>query len=99
MVPTAPGLFSTMTFQPSPSESALAMMRAMMSGGVLAEYGTTIRMTFEGKDWPNVVSWAARLRPLAAAPVRNARRFMAFARSCGLPGCRSLFDIRERNEG
>ena len=45
---TAPGLFSTITFQPSPSESAVAMIRARMSGGVLAELGTMIRMTLDG---------------------------------------------------
>ena len=48
IVITAPGLFSTTTFQPSPSDSALATMRARMSGGVLAEVGTTMRMTFDG---------------------------------------------------
>jgi hypothetical protein len=37
MVPTAPGLFSTIRFQPLPSESAVATTRARMSGGVLAE--------------------------------------------------------------
>jgi len=48
IVPTAPGLFSTITFQPSLSESAFAtMMRARMSGAVLAEYGT-MRMTLDG---------------------------------------------------
>jgi hypothetical protein len=45
---TPPGLFSTTTFQPSPSDSADARMRATMSGGVLTEYGATMRMTFAG---------------------------------------------------
>jgi hypothetical protein len=36
IVITAPGLFSTTTFQPSPSDSAVAMMRARMSGGPCA---------------------------------------------------------------
>ena len=48
IVMTAPGLFSTTTFQPSPSDSAVAMIRARMSGGVLAEFGTTMRMTLDG---------------------------------------------------
>jgi len=49
---TAPGLSSTTVFQPSPSESALATIRARMSGGVLGEPETTKRTTFDGKDWP-----------------------------------------------
>ena len=49
MVFTPPGLFSTITFQPSPSDRAAAMMRARISGGVLAEVGTTMRMTPVGK--------------------------------------------------
>jgi len=48
IVCTPPGLFSTITFQPSPSDSAAATMRARMSGGVLAEFGTMIRMTLDG---------------------------------------------------
>lgn len=53
IVITAPGLFSTITFQLSPSDKAVATMRARMSGGVLAEVGTTMRMTLDGKDWPS----------------------------------------------
>src|SRR6516164_5914076 len=78
MVITAPGLFSTITFQPSPSDSAVAMMRARMSGGVLAENGTTMRMTFDGKDCANADPKAAPMQPIAAAPARNSRLFMAF---------------------
>src|SRR5262245_25120938 len=78
MVITAPGLFSTTTFQPSPSDSAVAMMRARMSGGVLADVGTTIRMTFDGKDCANADPKAAPPQPTAAAPARNSRLFMAF---------------------
>jgi hypothetical protein len=48
MMPSEPGLFSTITFQPSASPSALATMRATMSGGVLTEYGTMTRMIFDG---------------------------------------------------
>jgi len=48
MVITAPGRFSTITFQPSPSVSWAAITRLMMSGGVLGAVGTTMRMTFEG---------------------------------------------------
>ena len=48
IVPTPPGLFSTIIFQPSPSVRALAAIRARMSGGVLAEFDTTMRMTREG---------------------------------------------------
>ncbi len=44
----APGLFSTMTRQPSLALSSLAKMRPMMSGGVPAGLGTTIRIMFEG---------------------------------------------------
>src|ERR1700742_3199028 len=47
---TAPGLSSTMVRQPSTSDSALATMRARMSGGVLAELGTTKRIKFDGND-------------------------------------------------
>ena len=50
IVITPPALFSTMTFQPSPSDKAWATTRASMSGGVLTEYGTTMRMTPEGND-------------------------------------------------
>src|SRR4051794_13566042 len=77
MVMTAPGLFSTITFQPSPSASAVATMRARISGGVLAEYGTTMRMTFDGKNCPSARSPAAKPTPIAAAPARNVRRSMA----------------------
>src|SRR5215510_8657586 len=79
MVITAPGLFSTTTFQPSPSDRALAMMRARMSGGVLADAGTTIRMTFDGKDCANADPKAAPPQPIAAAPAKNSRLFMAFS--------------------
>src|SRR5262249_48982779 len=85
MVITAPGLFSTTTFQPSPSDRALAMMRARMSGGVLADVGTTIRMTFEGKDCANADPKTAPPQPIAAAPAKNSRRFMAFPFVCWLP--------------
>src|SRR6516225_8756380 len=74
MVITAPGLFSTTTFQPSPSDSAVAMIRARMSGGVLADAGTTIRMTFDGKDCANAGPKAA-FQPVAAAPAKNSRLF------------------------
>src|SRR5262249_7136980 len=84
MVITAPGLFSTTTFQPSPSDRALAMMRARMSGGVLADAGTTIRMTFEGKDCANADSKAAP-QPIAAAPAKNSRLFMALPFVCWPP--------------
>src|SRR4051794_32448437 len=78
IVPTAPGLFSTITFQPSPSESAVATMRARMSGGVLAEYGTTIRMTPAGYGCASAGRKAVAQRPIAAVPAiatvdRNAR--------------------------
>jgi hypothetical protein len=53
-------------------------MRARMSGGVLADVGTTIRTTFDGKDCPNAGPPAAMPRPIVAAPVRNDRLFMAF---------------------
>src|SRR5215831_18749103 len=79
MVITAPGLSSTTTFQPSPSDSAVAMIRARMSGGVLADAGTTIRMAFEGKDCANADPKAAPPQPIAAAPAKNFRLFMAFS--------------------
>jgi hypothetical protein len=82
---TAPGLSSTIVFQPSRSESALATMRARMSGGVLAEFGTTKRMTFDGNVCPRAGANVAAPRPSAAAPLRNARLFMAF--SHWLPSC------------
>src|ERR1041385_1379431 len=50
MLVRAPGLFSTITFQPSLSDRALAIIRARISGGVEAEFGTTMRMTFDGKS-------------------------------------------------
>src|SRR5262249_15792261 len=65
------------TFQPSPSDRALAMMRARMSGGVLADAGTRIRMTFEGKDCANADPKTAPPQPIAAAPAKNSRLFMA----------------------
>src|SRR4029077_17717780 len=69
---TPPGLFSTMTFQPSLSDSALAMMRARISGGVEAEAGTTTRTTPEGNVW----AWAkvcasAETNPVAASTVKT----------------------------
>src|SRR5215470_2339738 len=85
MVITAPGLSSTTTFQPSPSDSAVAMMRARMSGGVLADAGTTIRMAFEGKDCANADPKAAPPQPIAAAPAKNSRLFMAFPFICWPP--------------
>src|SRR5262249_1209352 len=80
-------LFSTMVRQPSTSESALATMRARMSGGVLADAGTTNRMTFDGNDCARAALNAAAPRPSAAAPDRNARLFMAL--STWLPSCPS----------
>src|SRR5262245_46378165 len=85
MVITAPGLFSTTTFQPSPSDRALAMMRARMSGGVLADAGTTILMTFEGKDCANADPKVAPPQPITAAPAKNSRLFMALPFVCRLP--------------
>jgi hypothetical protein len=41
-------LFSTMTRQPSLSPSSFAMIRPMMSGGVPAALGTTMRIMFDG---------------------------------------------------
>src|SRR4051794_25665032 len=76
MVITAPALFSTTTFQPSLSDSAAAMMRARMSGGVLAEVGTTMRITLVGKDCAMAGRNVVPPKPSAAAPARNARRFM-----------------------
>src|SRR5689334_16677900 len=84
MVITAPGLFSTTTFQPSASDNALATMRARMSGGVLAEYGTTMRMTFDGKDCANAGPNIAP-QPRAAAPARNCRLFMSCLSFAGPP--------------
>src|SRR5262249_3986945 len=85
MVITAPGLSSTTTFQPSPSDSAVAMMRARMSGGVLADAGTTIRMAFEGKDCANADQKAAPPQPIAAAPAKNSRLFVEFPFICWPP--------------
>src|ERR1700719_1440632 len=96
MVITAPGLFSTTTFQPSPSDSAVAMMRARMSGGVLADVGTTIRMTFDGKDCANADPKAAPPQPTPAAPARNSRRFMAFPFVCWPPVRDVLNQVRPR---
>src|SRR5689334_12658491 len=75
-VNTAPGLFSTIVFQPSTAESALATMRARMSGGVLAELGTTKRMRLDGKDCARAGENAVAPRPSAAAPVKKVRLFM-----------------------
>src|SRR6185503_14201681 len=77
MVITPPGLFSTTTFQPSVSVSALATMRARISGGVEAEFGTTIRMTFEGNDWADADWDETAPKPAAAALMRNERRSMS----------------------
>src|SRR6266446_6369759 len=96
MVITAPGLFSTTTFQPSASDNALAMMRARMSGGVLAENGTTIRMTLDGKDCANADPKAAPPQPTAAAPARNSRRFIAFPFVCWPPVRDVLNQVRRR---
>src|SRR5262249_49152682 len=79
MVITAPGLSSTTSFQPSPSDSAVAMMRARMSGGVLADAGSTIRMEFGGKGCANADPKAAPPQPIAAAPAKNFRLFMALS--------------------
>ncbi len=49
IVMTPPGLFSTITFQPSMSDSAFATMRARMSGGVEADIGATMRIVPLGK--------------------------------------------------
>jgi hypothetical protein len=43
---------------------------------VLAEYGTTMRMTFDGKDCANADPQAAP-QPRAAAPAKNFRLFMS----------------------
>src|SRR5262249_47146472 len=96
MVITAPGLFSTTTFQPSASDSAVAMMRARMSGGVLADAGTTMRMTFDGKDCANADPRAAPTQPTAAAPARNSRLFMAFPILCWPPVRAVLNQVRVR---
>jgi hypothetical protein len=47
-VRTAPALFSTMTRQPSLSDSSVAITRLMMSGGVAGAVGTTMAMVLEG---------------------------------------------------
>jgi hypothetical protein len=47
-----------------------------MSGGVLAENGTTMRMTFDGKDCANADPKAVP-QPMAAAPAKNSRLFMS----------------------
>ncbi len=73
---TAPGLFSTMILQSSPSERALATTRARMSGGVPADPGTTTRMILDGYDCANAGFETATPRPAAAVPVKNARLFM-----------------------
>jgi hypothetical protein len=52
---------------------------------VLAEFGTTKRMTFDGKGCARADVNAAAPTPSAAAPVRNARLFMAFSHLVGLP--------------
>src|SRR4051812_10077399 len=49
IVVTPPGRFSTITRHPSPSDSSLAKIRLIISGGVLAEFGATKRMVPEGK--------------------------------------------------
>src|SRR5438093_716811 len=51
IVLTPPGRFSTITRQPSASDNCLAMMRLIISGGVLGEFGATRRMIPEAKDW------------------------------------------------
>jgi hypothetical protein len=48
MVCMAPGRFSTITFQPSVSDTSVAMTRLMMSGGVAGAVGTTMVMTLDG---------------------------------------------------
>src|SRR5271165_3140929 len=100
IVITAPGLFSTTTFQPSPSDSAVAMIRARISGGVLADAGTTIRMTFEGKDCPSAGLKAAAPRLIAAAPVKNARLSMAFLWFVARPiaTLRLVFEVLQASE-
>src|SRR3954452_24045401 len=59
IVLTPPGRFSTITRQPSDSDTSLARMRLMMSGGVLAELGATIRMVADGKGF----CWASATVP------------------------------------
>ena len=49
IVVTPPGRFSTITRQCSSSVNCFAMIRLMMSGGVLAEFGATKRMVLLGK--------------------------------------------------
>src|SRR5215475_4552410 len=85
MVITAPGLFSTTNLQRSPSDRPLAMRRARMSGGVLADAGTRSRITFGGKEYPNADPKTAPPQPIAAAPAKNSRLFMAFPFVCWLP--------------
>jgi hypothetical protein len=55
-----------------------------MSGGVLVENGTTIRMGFDGYDWDNAGRDGSE-RPMVAAPVRKTRLFMMNS-----IGCRAL---------
>src|SRR3954466_13171803 len=80
MLVKAPGLFSTTTFQPSPSDNAFAITRARISGGVEADDGTTIRMTFDGNDCADAPRKAGTPNPSAAAPVKNTRLSMVFPR-------------------
>src|SRR4051812_4653276 len=69
-VVTPPGRFSTMTRQPSCCDSSDAMIRLMMSGGVLAVFGTTMRMGRDGK----ASALGAGAAGIASRPARNAAR-------------------------
>ena len=75
MVITAPGLFSTMTCQPSLSDNSAATTRLIMSGGVLGAVGTTIRMGFDGNDWATASESGLRMLAVAKTnPVDTRRR-------------------------
>jgi hypothetical protein len=56
MVPPAPARFSTITCCPSASDSAGAMVRAVMSTLPLGGQGTTMRTGRVGKSWASPVT-------------------------------------------
>ena len=64
--------------------------------GVLADCGTTIRMTFDGKDCAKADPKAALPQPTAAAPARNSRLFMALLFVCWPPVRDVLNQVRRR---
>src|SRR5258705_4342107 len=74
MVCSAPGRFSTSVRQPSASASSAATTRLMMSGGVPATVGTTMRIVFDGKGCACPVEAAPSP---AATSIKNA--------TCGNP--------------